>query len=142
MRYRIALLTFGLLLLTGCEGDVKPKLAKVNSETARWYSSEQQALGKQLYLQNCSSCHGAAGQGRNNWHLIDETGFYPPPPLNGTGHSWHHSLDQLMEVIELGRNQMPAWPQLSEPQRKSLIAFIQSMWPEAVYQAWLTRELR
>ncbi|HFE31980.1 MAG TPA: c-type cytochrome, partial [Gammaproteobacteria bacterium] len=61
----------------------------------RWYDQKQVARGADLFAQNCASCHGAKGEGTKNWKTPDANGVYPPPPINGTGHAWHHDLALL-----------------------------------------------
>ena len=44
------------------------------------------------YQNNCASCHGVNLQGQEGWqNTLDEDGHRLAPPLNGTGHTWHHS---------------------------------------------------
>ena len=65
MRTAIKLLvTAGLaIFLTGC-GDSEPKVE------GRWYTQAQVDQGKQLFLANCSQCHGAAAQGTTEWKTV------------------------------------------------------------------------
>ena len=38
--------------------------------------------------------------GNPDWKSgVDDDGQRLPPPLNGTGHTWHHSPDQLFQII-------------------------------------------
>jgi len=56
--------------------------------------------GMELYNKNCSSCHMANLAGNPDWKSgVDDDGQRLPPPLNGTGHTWHHSPDQLFQII-------------------------------------------
>ena len=60
-------------------------------------------LGKSLYVTHCASCHGDNLQGQPNWSTKkDKDGHNLSPPLNGTGHTWHHSQDQLFNIIRYG----------------------------------------
>ena len=60
-------------------------------------------LGKSLYVTHCASCHGDNLQGQPNWSTKkDKDGHNLSPPLNGTGHTWHHSQDQLFSIIRYG----------------------------------------
>lgn len=97
--------------------------------------------GGKLYQRNCASCHGAQGQGDPNWRHRGADGKFPPPPLNGTGHAWHHPLKILRYVIKRGspggQGNMPAWQgKLSDRQIDDIIAWFQSRWPDEVYNAW------
>ena len=56
-----------------------------------------------LYQNNCASCHGLKLQEQNGWKSkLDEDGHRLAPPLNGSGHSWHHSPDYLFKIIKYG----------------------------------------
>ena len=65
--------------------------------------SAQLELGKALYYTHCASCHGDNLQGQPKWKTsLDEDGHNYAPPLNGTGHTWHHSEEQLYNIIRYG----------------------------------------
>lgn len=97
--------------------------------------------GAKLFRDNCARCHGPVGQGDPNWTKADANGKYPPPPLNGTGHTWHHSTDVLLRTVRdgtaaLGGN-MPAWKnKLTDAQILAIIEWIKAQWPDHVYAAW------
>lgn len=102
----------------------------------------QVARGKQIFETNCAACHGAGAEGAPNWRQLGADGRYPPPPLNGTGHAWHHPYNALVYVIKNGspggQGNMPAWGgKLSDSEIADTIAWFQSLWPKEVYQAWL-----
>jgi mono/diheme cytochrome c family protein len=97
--------------------------------------------GRKLFVQNCATCHGNDAQGAPNWSQADAKGKYPPPPLNGTGHAWHHPKRALMTTIKYGTarlgGSMPAWQgRLSEQDINDIIAWFQSQWPDEIYAAW------
>ncbi len=58
------------------------------------------ADGEMLYQANCAVCHGADLAGAPDWKVPDENGQYKPPPMDSSGHTWHHS-DQLLTDIVL-----------------------------------------
>ncbi len=98
--------------------------------------------GGRLFQQNCASCHGQLAQGHTNWQKPDANGKYPPPPLNGTGHTWHHPKAALKDTIKEGTvklgGSMPAWGhKLSDGDIEAIIAWLQSHWPDEIYAAWL-----
>jgi thiol:disulfide interchange protein DsbC len=114
------------------------------AETDRWYSDEQVAAGKKLFQQNCAACHGQNAEATPDWKKTDANGNYPPPPLNGSAHAWHHDLDLLRRTIRVGGaklgGQMPAFEgQLNPWEIDSVIAFFQSQWPDEIYQRWAGR---
>jgi mono/diheme cytochrome c family protein len=72
---------------------------------------------------------------------MDANGKFPPPPLNGSAHAWHHPQQVLVDTIKngtakLGGN-MPAWKgKLSEQDIRAIIAWFQSKWSDEIYAAW------
>lgn len=134
MRHLILCSTFTFLLL--------PSQIVLSAE--RKYDPQELQQGKQLYQDNCAVCHDANGEGTPNWKQRDEDGNLPPPPLNGTAHTWHHSVPILFRTInegtgKLGGN-MPAWEgKLSEEQILLIINWITSLWPDEIYQTWRER---
>ncbi len=100
------------------------------------------AQGGRLYAEHCARCHGANAEGAPGWQRRDASGMWPPPPLDGSGHAWHHDLETLKRVIREGspdgRGNMPAWGgKLSEAEIEAVIAWFQSRWPEEIRQTWL-----
>lgn len=113
--------------------------------TGRWYTEDDVRQGKAIFADNCASCHGQNAEATPNWKTLDANGNYPPPPLNGTAHAWHHPFSVLKMVIEEGGapmgGQMPAWGDvLTDQQIVEVIASFQSYWPDPVYATWLERE--
>jgi len=111
---------------------------------ARWYSDDQVAKGADLYASQCASCHKSNAEGTKDWRKTGSNGKYPPPPLNGTGHAWHHSIKVLGNTIRDGGIKlggvMPAFKdKLDAKQTLDVIAFFQSKWDDKVYSAWLER---
>lgn len=107
----------------------------------RQFDPQQLASGEALYRSNCASCHGATGQGAANWTKRGTDGRFPPPPLNGSGHTWHHSTEILTGIIRNGspdnKASMPAFGErLTDQEIQALIAWIQSTWQKPIYDAW------
>jgi thiol:disulfide interchange protein DsbC len=110
----------------------------------RWYSKEQVQQGQVLFQQNCASCHGEKGEATSNWKDTDANGNYPPPPINGTGHAWHHDLKLLKMTIKEGGKKLggvmpPFRDKLSDDNINQVVAFFQSQWPDEVFQKWSGR---
>lgn len=104
-------------------------------------AQETLALGKQVFDANCAACHGDRGQGAPNWQKPGPDGKYPAPPLNGTGHAWHHPMAALQQTIRNGTlrigGSMPPWKgKLSEEEIQAVIYWFQSKWPDELYAAW------
>lgn len=114
------------------------------AETERWYSDEQVLQGEKLFRQNCAGCHGQNAEATPNWKQTDANGNYPPPPLNGSAHAWHHDLDLLRRTVREGGaklgGQMPAFEGvLGSEEIDSVIAYFQSKWPDDIFQRWAGR---
>lgn len=114
---------------------------------ARWYETEQVQRGAVLYAQNCAACHGDVGQGTFAWRKKDSEGKFPPPPLNGTAHTWHHPLRVLGAQIKFGapggQGMMPGFAQtLSDEKVLDVIAWFQDRWSNEIYAQWFETEMR
>lgn len=115
--------------------------ADLASPSARWYSAAQAQAGEHVFVGNCLACHGEAGQSVANWQQRLPDGSFPPPPLNGSAHTWHHSFAALKRTIQKGGAQyggkMPAFENtLSDEEIEQVIAYFQSQWSEEIYQVW------
>ena len=71
--------------------------------------------GSRVFQENCAVCHGKSAEGATNWQRRNADGKFPPPPLNGSGHAWHHPKAVLRSIIEKGTlhsgGGMPGWEQ-------------------------------
>lgn len=115
-----------------------------NSLPGRWYSAEQVRQGEEVFKQYCARCHGSQAEGTRDWKKALPDGSYPPPPLNGSAHAWHHSLSVLRRSINNGGiplgGTMPGFGStLDSKQVDSAIAFFQSKWSDEIYDIWLQR---
>jgi len=148
----ILLMTLNSVLLMSCSEEGKPsekvqsnKMVSSTPQTVnRNIDPIQYSQGQKLFQQNCSACHGAHGEGAKNWRTPDEQGKNPAPPLNGTGHTWHHSNQALINVIRNGTGKiggnMPAWKDtLSDREIKLILTWIKAQWPDELYTAWYNR---
>lgn len=108
------------------------------NDSTIWYSQAQVNQGETIFLDQCASCHGRQAQGAENWTQADAAGNRPAPPLNGSGHAWHHSLANLTQTVTQGRGAMPAFNDtLTQAQITAVLAWTQSRWPSSIYTAWL-----
>lgn len=140
------------VLLSACDvsqqtGDSQTGGMAVPTAPARSMDAQQLTLGQRVFQANCASCHGAQAQGDANWRQRDASGFYPAPPLNGSGHAWHHSLEMLKGVIlngsPQGKGNMPAWQgKINKTEIEATMAWFQSLWPQPVYDAWYEMQQR
>ena len=99
--------------------------------------------GKIAYQNNCVSCHMINLVGAENWKDVDEDGHRKAPPLNGTGHTWHHDDKTLHAIIKYGLaklvknyegKMMGFGDKLSDKEIDSVLAYIKSFWPEKEYE--------
>jgi len=138
-----------LFVVAACSndaGDANPSAGSDGQalKQMRWYSPQQVAQGERIYRENCASCHGADAAGTPNWREPDASGKFPPPPLNGTAHAWHHPKNMLRMTIRRGGipigGSMPAFAdKLSDDEIEAVIAWIQSHWNDEIYNAWAKR---
>ena len=111
----------------------------------RWYNQAQVEQGQAVFAQNCALCHGEQAEGLSeDWRQRLPDGSFPPPPLNGTAHAWHHPMFQLVQTIETGGvpygGKMPPFAEvLNEDEKLAAIAYFQSYWNEEIYLSWLDR---
>ncbi len=101
--------------------------------------------GKAAYSEHCARCHGNRGQGDFSWRKKDASGLWPPPPLDGSGHAWHHSwaalTDKIRNGARPGQGRMPAFGTLlNDAEINNILYWLQSLWPAEVYQNWRQRQ--
>ncbi|HEY5080216.1 MAG TPA: PQQ-binding-like beta-propeller repeat protein [Opitutaceae bacterium] len=96
----------------------------VNASEMPWIlsmidSSGATTLGQQVYLQNCTGCHGAdrRGNGAGIPSLVDI--------------KKRLSREQITEVITKGRAVMPSWGFLSQQQRDGVVNYLMGETPTA-----------
>ncbi len=111
----------------------------------RWYSYEQVEQGRGLFIKYCAACHKADASGTQDWKKPLADGNYPPPPLNGSAHSWHHSKSVLKSTIARGGKQwdgvMPAFGGiLNDAEQDQIISYFQSYWSDEKYKIWIERD--
>ena len=110
----------------------------------RWYNKGQVDKGKAVFNTNCAICHGIDAAGTPDWRKPMADGRYPPPPLNGSAHGWHHNLESLRRQINQGGSKYGGWmpasgESLTAEQVDAVIAYFQSFWSDQIYTAWLKR---
>ena len=117
------------------------------SAAERWFNQDVVDHGAGLFQQNCAVCHGVNAEGTSDWKKTDADGNYPPPPLNGNAHAWHHSIPQLARSIKeggikLGGVMPPFADKLSDQDVLAVIAYFQSRWPDEIYARWHDRNMQ
>jgi|SRR6185437_11082772 mono/diheme cytochrome c family protein len=118
-----------------------PPLLEPRNLAARKLDPEKIKRGEAVYRTNCANCHGPNGEATPGWRNPGADGKYPPPPLDGSAHAWHHSTETLERMIRIGSpadiGGMPAWDgKLTNQQIDDVIVWIKSLWPDEVYDIW------
>lgn len=100
------------------------------------------ARGADLYQANCAACHGVEREGAENWRERGPDGKLPAPPLDGTGHTWHHPDEELIAIITHGiapfapegyKTDMEGFgDELSDAEIRDILAYIKAQWPEEI----------
>lgn len=144
---RTALTVILAVILGSCEerpAGPSEEFSRTNETiTGRWYQLAQVELGAEVFARNCASCHGSEAEGLvANWKQKLANGTFPPPPLNGTAHAWHHPLSILLSVINQGGEAlggaMPGFDgALTEQEKLAAIAYFQDFWSSDTYGKWL-----
>jgi len=146
--YRLAIGMAAIALVTGCDNHPAGQHS-ISTPAGRTVIRVQDPklieAGLKVYRQHCMSCHGASAEGSLNWRKKGPDGMWPPPPLNGQGHAWHHPTQVLKRMIlygsDPGKGNMPAWEgKLTEHEVDAVIAWLQSQWPDPIYAIWRDRE--
>lgn len=108
--------------------------------------------GRALYVQHCAACHGVDLEGQPDWRSPDANGFYPAPPHDETGHTWHHDDAMLIDYITRGgqavlydmgvtfTSGMPGFGSvLDQGEIEAILDYIKSTWPEHIRDAQVQR---
>lgn len=144
---QVFVIAVALLGLSACDNDKVTGGLPVPEAPERQYDPQQIAMGERVYKSECASCHGDTAQGAENWRKRGPDGLFPAPPLNGNGHTWHHSMAVLTGIIRNGspdnKRSMPAWEgRLTDQEIEAVVMWFQSKWPQPVYDAWYEMQQR
>ncbi len=88
--------------------------------------------GEGLYQQHCSSCHKPDLSGDVDWKVPDDDGLFRPPPMDSTGHTWHHADRLLIDIIKGNRGYESNMPQfdgtLEDTEIAMILEYLKSTW--------------
>jgi mono/diheme cytochrome c family protein len=134
MRFMAQIMLFLILWI------IQAAISPVYAAKAGSTETQQIKRGKVISNKFCSLCHGKNLEGQPDWRTRNDDGKLPAPPLNGTGHTWHHADELLFGIIKKGlvppfgppnyKTDMPAWEStLSDEDIWAVLAYIKSRWP-------------
>lgn len=102
--------------------------------------AERVAIGQRRYNENCASCHGANLEGQPDWKTPDADGRLRAPPHDASGHTWHHSDEQLFAITKFGTaavvgngyesDMIGFGDNLGDDDIRAVLDYIKSTWPE------------
>jgi mono/diheme cytochrome c family protein len=137
-------LALGLVVtLASCQPSQPESEQTAVNHPSRWYSDQQVEQGRLVFRSHCAQCHGENAEGlHEDWKAKLPDGSFPPPPLNGSAHAWHHPLSVLVGVINeggsaLGGNMPGFQTVLTEEEKLAVVAFFQNYWTDEIYANWV-----
>ena len=105
------------------------------SEASDDQSGSGPRTGSQVFASTCAVCHGDGGEGAEDWMVRDEDGRLPAPPLNGDGHTWHHSDGVLYGIVSEGGagigfgSNMPGFKdELTREEIIAVLEYVKTLW--------------
>ena len=135
-RLLIACACAAVLFTALCVGTMGPTEVQLRAQGPDIGTDAQRESGKNLYLKNCSQCHGDNGDGEGyaTPHLF-------PKPRNFTSGKFKvrttpngalPTHQDLVNIIRRGMpyTSMPAWPNLSDSEVSDLAYFIKTFYPD------------
>jgi mono/diheme cytochrome c family protein len=141
MRPRSVLLLLGLAVLAVGGVVAAAVLLRPAAAGADARDAKLVALGAEVYAVQCARCHGERLEGQRDWQQRLPNGRLPAPPHDASGHTWHHSDEQLFQITKEGlaalvpgyETDMPAYKGvLSDREIWAVLAYIKSTWPEEI----------
>lgn len=131
-----------LALTVGLSGAAYLGLGRIGPAVIPFDAPPRVAQGERLYSEHCAACHGADLKGDADWDTLRPDGLALPPPLDESGHAWHHPDALLVDLVKRGPEQvvgsgyessMPGFgAELSEAEILSVLAYVKSTWPLAI----------
>lgn len=129
------------IVVTGVVMLVEKRLASTATD-ADAERPAQVALGRALYRQHCSYCHGSEREGHEDWRPGAAAASDLAPALDERSPSVDRTDREIFERVKFGgqpflppttRSQMPAFEfNLTDAQIWALVAYIKNRWPEEV----------
>ena len=98
--------------------------------------TDAEKRGHDIYIEKCQSCHGVDGVGETySRQALTDKNYFMAPALDESAHAWHHTDQQLAELILEGSSRtqrMAAWKNadVSDADARDLVAYIKSLWTQ------------
>ena len=98
--------------------------------------TEAEKRGQRIYVEKCQACHGVDGVGETyTRQALTDKNYCMAPALDESAHAWHHTDQQLAELILEGSSRterMTAYKNagVSEAEARDLVAYIKSLWTQ------------
>lgn len=129
----IVVIGLGMVALSGI--GCADTTTETQSEAASGALTSEARTGQEIFASTCAACHGAGGEGVEDWMQRDEDGRLPPPPLNGEGHTWHHSDGVLYGIVSEGGlglgsgSNMPGFKDvLTREEIIAVLEYVKTLW--------------
>src|SRR5258708_39511418 len=85
--------------------------------------------GRKQYQINCAVCHGPAGKGNG---VVLKYGLFPPSIGAGSPAATKWSDGYIFGIIRNGRNLMPSYNRIEEPDRWDIVNYVRTLQTVAV----------
>lgn len=122
----------------------RPSGIETETSGVNLHDQAQIVFGKQVYQNNCASCHGVELEGQPDWRKRGADGRLPAPPHDDSGHTWHHRDVDLFRITKNGvqdivgpdyKTDMPVFKDiLTDDEIWAALTYIKSTWGERILQ--------
>lgn len=85
--------------------------------------------GRKQYQINCAVCHGPAGKGNG---VVLKYGLFPPSIGSGSPAATKWSDGYIFGIVRNGRNLMPSYNRIEEPDRWDIVNYVRTLQTAAV----------
>lgn len=139
--YRAVAWVSGITVLLAMAWSFHLVISKANHPRIYPADLGQVQLGRRVYAEACSGCHGLSLEGQSNWRTPQPDGKFPATPLDAAGVSWQRPDRDLFAIVKKGAAAYPAgretdmpafYDKLTDEEIAAALAYIKSTWPEDI----------